>query len=220
MRGGQKLALGLALLMLFAAVFSACGGDDSDGSSTATATTMTTPEGGGEKTAEPNDGGEEKESGSDSEDGGGASSDEGSASFRTPGGDNSIQDFGEESDSSDRTEAAATLTAFLEAREKGDWQGQCDNLAKIATAPLEELAARSPQVKGKGCAATLEAITGSAPASTRTNPLSAAGVASLRVEGDRGFALFHGAGGSDYFVPMAKEDGEWKVGAIGPSEFP
>lgn len=46
------------------------------------------------------------------------------------------------------------------------------------------------------------------------------GIASLRVEGDRGFALYHGAKDVGYFVPMVKEEGEWKVGALAPSDFP
>jgi hypothetical protein len=225
MRGVRKLALALALTALLAATFSACGGGDSNGSSTAsTATAAPESDGGaGGKPVESNGGGKPAKPagvGGEKRESGGTSSDEGSASFRVPGGDNSIQDFGQEADSSERQAAAAALTAFLEAREKGNWQGQCDNLAKAAIAPLEELAKRSPQVKGKGCAATLGMLTGDAPASTRANPLTAAGVASLRVEGGRGFALFHGTGGSDYFVPMVKEGGEWKVGAIGPSEFP
>ena len=47
-----------------------------------------------------------------------------------------------------------------------------------------------------------------------------AGIASLRFEGNRGFALFHGAGDVNFFVPMIKEDGKWKVGAIAPTEIP
>ena len=228
MRGVRKLALALALVVLLAAAFSACGGDDSDSSSAASTAPAPEKNSGGDAT-EPDqsgkpDGGGEEESGSggsdSAADSGGSSSGEGSASFRSPGGDNSIQDFGKEADSSEREDAAAALRAFLQARAKGDWATQCDNLAKAAIAPLEELIARSSQIKGKGCAAALEALTGGAPASTRASPLTSAGVASLRFEGDRGFALFHGAGGSDYFVPMAKEDGEWKVGAISPSEFP
>ena len=46
------------------------------------------------------------------------------------------------------------------------------------------------------------------------------GIASFRVEDDRGYALYHGPKGVNYFVPMVNEDGEWKVGALAPSEFP
>lgn len=36
-------------------------------------------------------------------------------------------------------------------------------------------------------------------------------------EGDRGFLLFHGVLGADYFMPMAREGGMWRVAAIAPS---
>ena len=80
-------------------------------------------------------------------------------------------------------------------------------------------AAHSPQLKGKGCAAILKTLMGQTPSSARANPMTA-GIASLRFEGNRGFALFHGAGDVNFFVPMIKEDGKWKVGAIAPTEIP
>jgi hypothetical protein len=86
-------------------------------------------------------------------------------------------------------------------------------------APLEQLASRAPGLKDKGCAAILEKLVGAAPASARANNLTA-GIASLRSQGERGFALYHGPRGVDYFIPMTREGGEWKVGAIAPSEFP
>jgi hypothetical protein len=204
MRGVSKLVLPLALLALLAFGLSACGGGDSTtGSTAATTQESTAPSGEGQGS----DQGKEE------------SADEASASFRVKGGDNSIQDYGEEADSSEVAAASAALSSYLKARAAGNWATQCAELAKSAVAPLEQLGANSPQLKGKGCAAILKLLMGRAPASTRANPLSG-DVASLRFEGDRGFALFHGAGGTDYFVAMVKEDGKWKVGAIAPSEFP
>lgn len=205
MRGVRKFVLLLALVALLATGLVACGGDSGD--STAASTAATTQE-------------STTEASSDDEGSGDRSSaDDGSASFRTPGGDNSIQDFGEEASSGELDEASTALSAYLEARAKDDWAKQCTLLAKATVAPLEQLAARSAQFKGKGCAAVLEALMGRAPASTRANTLTHS-VASLRVEGDRSFALYHGPGGVSYFVPMVKEDGQWKLGAIAPSEFP
>jgi hypothetical protein len=208
MRGVWKFALLLAVSVLLASGLAACGGGDSS-DSTAASTATTTQE----STAG---------SGSESEDegsGGGSSADDGSASFRTAGGDNSIQDFGEEADAAELDDAGTALSAYMEARAEDDWAKQCVLLAKTTVAPLEQLATRSAQFKGKGCAAILEGLMSRAPASTRKNSLTD-GIASLRVEDDHGFALYHGAGGVDYFVPMVKEDGQWKVGAIAPSEFP
>ncbi len=199
MRGVSRFALALALVALLATGLTACGGGDSD-SSTAGSTAATS----GESSATTTDG---------------SSADQGSASFRTPGGDNSIQNFGEEADAAEVDAASTALADYLQARSEDDWAGQCATLAKAAVAPLEELASRSPQLKGKGCAAILAALVSGAPRSTRTNTMTD-GIASLRFEGDRGFALYHGTHGVDYFVPMTREDGEWKVGAIAPTEFP
>lgn len=194
----MKLALALALVALLAAALSACGGGDSEGS-----------------TASPI-GGEETNTAPTTADDKGAGP---SAEFRTPGGDNSIQEFGEEADGPEVAAATSVLRGFLKARAAEDFAGQCATLAKSAVAPLEELAARSSQFEEKGCAAVLAALLADASADARVNTMSS-DIASLRVEGDRGFALYHGPKGADYFVPMAKEGGEWKVGALEPTEFP
>lgn len=134
-----------------------------------------------------------------------------------PGGDNSIQNFGEEADTGERAAAEATLSAFEKARVGHDYAVECAQLAKTTLAPLEQFAASNPKLKGRGCPTIIAAFTNGGSV---TGDALTQGVASLRVEGDRGFALYHGPGGADYFIPMVKEDGEWKVGAIAPSEFP
>ncbi len=206
MRGAWKSALLLALAVLLTVGIAACGGGDSGGTSTDSSAATTA-----ESTTPASPGGEG--SGDDSAAG------EGSASFRTPGGDNSIQNFGDEADSAEVEAAGAALGDFLAARAASDWAKQCTLLSQATVAPLEQLAARSSQFKSKGCATILKVVTGRVPASGRVNTLTN-GLASLRVEDDHGFALYHGAGGIDYFVPMAKEDGQWKVSAIAPTEFP
>lgn len=149
---------------------------------------------------------------------GSPSKEEGSASFRTPGGDNSIQDYGEEAAAEERAAASAVVAGFMRARASGDWATVCDYMASATLKPLEQLASRSPQFKGKDCAAMLETLTGTAPDSTRASTLSGS-IDSLRFKGDRGFALYHGTDGQDYYLPLVKEDGEWKVGALAPSAF-
>ena len=198
MRGVSKLLLALALVALSASAFAACGGEETDGSTVdlgaaARESTATTAEDSGERS--------------------------GSAGFRTPGGDNSIQNFGEEADAAEVAAATTALAGYMAARAQVDWERQCAFLAEAVLVPFEELAADSPQVKGKGCAAVLAALSGDAPRSTRVNTMTGP-IAALRFEGSRGFALYHGPQGVDYFVPMVKEDGEWKVGALAPTEFP
>lgn len=201
MRGAWRFALALVVAALLATAPLACGDGDPD-SSTPGSTAATT----GESTASAG-------AGDDS------SVEAGSSSFRTPGGDNSVQNFGEEADAAELDAAGTALANYLRARAEDDWAGQCRYLAQAARAPLEDLASSSPQLEGKGCAAVLSGLMAGTPKSTRANTMTA-GIASLRFEGDRGFALYHGAKGVDYFVSMVKEDGEWKAGAIAPTEFP
>lgn len=226
MRGVWKLALALATVALLTAALSACGGGDSD-DSTAAATTrestipVTNGGQGSKQGGKDREGGKESgdDNGGSSSDSDDTSSDEGSASFRTPGGDNSIQDYGDEAAGAEREAASVPLRDYLEARANDDWAKECALLAKAAVAPIEQFIAHSPQFKGKGCAAILKTLMGQTPSSARANPMTA-GIASLRFEGNRGFALFHGAGDVNFFVPMIKEDGKWKVGAIAPTEIP
>ena len=48
------------------------------------------------------------------------------------------------------------------------------------------------------------------PAKDRANPLIG-GLASLRVKGDKAFALFYGPHRQQYMVPMVREAGSWKA---------
>jgi hypothetical protein len=191
------MLLASASALVLATAFAACGGDDSS--------PEPTPSTAQETTTAPS-----------SDDGG--TKGEASAAFRTPGGDNSIQNYGEEADGEELEAATVVLADFMTARANDDWAAACTYLAEAATKPLEELAARSSKLKGEGCPGILAALVEGAPASARDNTLTD-GIASLRVEGDRGFALYHGPKGVDYFVPMTKEDGEWKVGTLAPTEF-
>jgi hypothetical protein len=194
MRRASKLLLAVAFAALLASGFAACGSEDSTDSTAPARQGTTAP-----ATTE--------------------SGDSGSTAFRTPGGDNSVQNFGEEADAAEAEAASATLASYMRARAEDDWAKQCATLAQLTIEPLQQLASRSPQLKGKDCAAILTALIASTPRSTRVDTMTD-GIASLRVEGDRGFALYHGAEGVDYFVPMVKEGGEWKVGALAPTEFP
>lgn len=201
MREVSKLLLALVLVALLASALAACGGDGSDDSTAGSAATATA------------------ETPGSTLPGSGGSSGEASTAFRTPGGDNSIQNFGDEADATEVEEATAALAGYMQARAEGDWAGSCDYLAEVAVKPLEQLTEQSPQLKGKDCGAILAALSAGTPASARANTMSD-GIASLRVEGERGFALYHGTEGVDYFVPMVKEDGEWKVSTLAPTEFP
>lgn len=143
-----------------------------------------------------------------------AASDQPNAVFFTPGGDNSVQTFGEEASAADRKAASVALFAYMQARAEADWATACANLTRYS---VRLLSSAKPSVKV--CAKTYATLIEGIPAAARANTM-VDGIASLRVEGNRAFALYHGTKGADYFSPMRKEGDEWKVEGLEPNEFP
>lgn len=137
----------------------------------------------------------------------------GSDQYRTPGGDNSIQNFGEEGEESELEEAATVLHDYLVARAGEDWTAACASLASTVTDQLNVLASRSGQLEGKGCAAILGALTPPLPAAVRRES-TIVDAGSLRLEDERAFLIYGGAKGTVYAVVMEQEDGAWKVGTL------
>jgi len=142
----------------------------------------------------------------------------GSSQFRVKGGDNSIEEYGGESSGSEFEEASAALHDYLDARAAGAWAAACEYLAAGVALQLAQLT-ETQGGEGSGCRQALASISLElAPGVLRE--AAVADVASLRTEGDSGFLLFNGAHGVDYFVPVAREDGAWKVAAPVPSALP
>lgn len=143
---------------------------------------------------------------------GGSGSDE----FTVPGGDNSVQEFGGEASAAERAQASSTLQAYMKARAGEDHQTVCASLSKAAVKQLRDLAEAVGGVgPGDSCVAIFTAIDKQTPASARENTMTGP-ISSLRVEGDRAFALYHGTRNTDYTIPMEREGGSWKVGALVP----
>jgi len=137
----------------------------------------------------------------------------GSAQFRVKGGDNSIQEFGEESGESELEEAATSLHDFYVARTEEEWTAACSRLSKTVTQQLEQLASRAGKLAGKGCAAILSALTPSLPAKVQKE-LTVVDAGSLRTEDNRSFLIYRGAEGTVYAISMTQEGDGWKVGAL------
>ncbi len=137
----------------------------------------------------------------------------GSGQYRVKGGDNSIQDFGEESDESELEEAAASLHDFLVARAEEDWPTACSHLARTVAQQLQQLASRSSKLSGAGCAGILSALTPPLPPRVQKES-TIVDAGSLRTEGEQAFLIYRGAEGTVYAIPMKPEDGAWKVGAL------
>lgn len=233
--GVRKLVALLVLAALLAAGVSACGdsGDDTTATTSTPAANGTAQEGsskatggdGAGRSSGQDGGGTEKPSSSEDDSSSAGSkvaavplqvSGGGSAQFRTPGGDNSIQNFGDEADESELEEAAEVVHGFLAARTEEDWPTACSYFSKSMVQQLEQLASQSEQLRSKGCAAILNALTASVP-STTAKELTEVDAASLRHDDESAFLLYRGAEKKAYFMPMAEEDGTWKVSALAPT---
>jgi hypothetical protein len=142
----------------------------------------------------------------------------GSEQFRTKGGDNSIQEFGEESGESELQEAAEAVHSFFVARALGDWTKACSYLSKSTSEQLEQLAASSTGLKDKGCAPFLEAFTSHVSASV-WRETTAVEAGSLRQEGDQAFLIYYGPRKTVYAMPMKVEDGQFKAAALSGDEL-
>lgn len=220
MREGAKTFAAFAALLL-ALGLAACGGDDGGtGSTTAASGTQaqSTDAAGGDskggkgKGSGAEDGGEGGSTGSGEftreqhDDSGG-----GSEQFRQEGGDNSVQDFGEEADEAEFDAAAAALHDFLDARAAGDWNAACDYVSKTIVKSFEKLIARAKKADAVSCGEILEQLTNPAARKSMKAEAAAANVGSLRVGRESSFIIYTGAEGTILAMPMANEDGDWKV---------
>lgn len=222
-RGGTRLIAVLAATALVALLLVACGGSDSGSSdSTSTGSSATeTDNGSNGGTQGENDAGaaqpkeESASTGFTAEEveeplkvsGGGAEQ------FLVKGGDNSIQEFGEESDESELEEAAETVHGFFVARATGDWKGACAYLSKSMSEQLEKLASSSTEIEDKSCASFLEAFTGKLTAS-EWRETTTVDAGSLRTEDEQAFLIYYGPDKTIYAMPLTDEDGTFKVGAL------
>jgi hypothetical protein len=130
------------------------------------------------------------------------------------GGDNSIQTYGTEASSADRIEAAAALQGYLDARAAQDWEGACSYLSSSTQKLLEKFAERAPKLRGADCAEVMAALTEGVPRAALQAEAQIE-VISLRVEGDSAFVIYESSGDRVSAIPMARENGAWKVSGMG-----
>jgi len=138
--------------------------------------------------------------------------------YETKGGDNSIQEYGEETSGADFDAAARVLHEYLDARAARAWGAACERLSATSVEELTQQLGAAAGGRQPSCAAVLAALTSPLPPSV-LREAAEADVGAVRVEGERAFVLFHGPHGA-YFMPMADEDGDWKVAAIAASPLP
>lgn len=144
----------------------------------------------------------------------------GSAQFHVKGGDNSIQDYGEEAGESELRQAAEAMHAFFVASVRGEWERACGLLATDEQKSIESAAAQSPQLRGKGCAEALAAFTRPVPNSVAVE-ITTVDATSLRHEDEQGFLIYVGAPESTvYAMPLHLEGGAWKLSGISGVALP
>jgi hypothetical protein len=137
----------------------------------------------------------------------------GSAQYRTKGGDNSIQEFGEEGDESELREVAEIVHGFYVARAEEKWDTACTYLSKSNVEQLEQLASQAPQYKNADCGTVLKAFTRTLPAAVERE-ITTIDAGSFRHDGEQGFLIYYGAGRQTYAMPLKAEGGTWKVTAL------
>jgi hypothetical protein len=241
-REGTRPFAAFIAAALVAALLAACGGSDSDSSSSTLATTTdsssaasgpTASDGGGSRGSSQaqEDGGQDRgkpeddQPSSSQQDGAGGSgnvetplqvSGGGAEQYRTKGGDNSIQEYGDEGDESELQEVAEIVHSFYVARAEEQWDTACSYLSKGNIEQLEQLSAQSPQFKGSGCGPILKAFTRPLPAAVQRE-ITTVDAGSFRHEGEQGFLIYNGADQTVYAMPLREEDGSWKVTALSGS---
>jgi hypothetical protein len=244
-RAGSKLWIAVVAAVL-ALGLAACGGDDDSDSSTTESASQAGSTGGSDRkgangsgtTADSKDSGEDGSTANNDGGGGESAGDDsgsgnfvpkqhedsggGSQQYIVKGGDNSVQEFGVEADDSEREAAATALHNFLDARAVKDWEAACSYLAANIRQALENFGARAQKARGGGdldtsCASILEKLTNPSGFGALREEAANADVGSLRVEGDRAFVIYRGSDDTVLSVPMANEDGDWKVAGLAGS---
>jgi hypothetical protein len=134
--------------------------------------------------------------------------------FFIPGGDNVVQLFGREASEAEREQASRVIQAWMRARAAGAWGEVCRHFDRETASYAIRSAASIMQRQVPGCARSIEVVfakTDRSRANTMTGPID-----SLRISQGHGYAQYHGRDGADWIVPVAREDGEWRVAIFDP----
>lgn len=147
--------------------------------------------------------------------------------FIVPGKDNAVQTFGWEATAAERKQATALIAPWMRARTAKDFSKDCSYFSRgYAKEITEDAHTVSPDkekvnsyVAGgqKSCAEAL-AYFGEEASGDFRNTFGDGPVVSLRIDTTHGYAQYHGNDGLDYVVPVAKENGEWRISNATPIE--
>ena len=225
MRGGPKKLFAALVVLMVAVGLASCGGGDSSNSTTGVGQAESTPgHGSSKQSGAKGDEGKSASEGEEQSDSGPSAgeftpehhndSGGGSQQFVQKGGDNSVQEFGEEAEAQELDAAAVALHDFLDARAQGNWAAACQYMSKETVESFEKLAAQAKQIEDKSCGGILEKLTNPAAKASMEAEAEKANVGSLRIEGERAFVIYTGVDGTILAMPMANEGGDWKVASL------
>lgn len=221
-RGGLKTLIAVCVALLLAVGLVACGGGNS---STSTSTRADSQgQANAPDTTQGSDESKSDSGGSSDSSSAPAASDftpkhhsdsgGGSTQYRVKGGDNSIQEFGDEAGSSELDAAATALHNFLDARAQGNWAAACSYMSKSVIKSFAQLASQAKGSQDTSCAGILEILINPAAKGAMKAEAEQANVGSLRIEGEQAFVIYTGADGTALAMPMANEGGDWKVASL------
>jgi hypothetical protein len=220
----KTLTAALVALLLAVGVAACGGGDDSDSTATGAAGQQSQTEGASQGNGDQGKEGGSGSAGGEDQAGGGDASDfvpkehsdsgGGAEQFKVKGGDNSVQGFGEEASPEEFDEAAVALHNFLDARAEGNWAAACQYMSNGVIESFEKLASRAQQIDDSSCGGILETLTNPAAAQLLKEEAAKANAGSLRIEGEQAFVIYTGVDGTVLAMPMANEDGAWKVASL------
>ena len=126
----------------------------------------------------------------------------------------SIEGFGEEAEGSEREEVLDVFHGYLRALAQEDEQSACSYLAAGVQRSLAQLGAKAE--KSLDCPQLLEALL-SPQADQIARDQDEGKIVKVRVEGDRGFVVFHAPGARLYELTMAREGEEWRATSLSAS---
>jgi hypothetical protein len=129
------------------------------------------------------------------------------------GGDNSIQEYGTEGPASDRVAATGILQAYLDARLAGEWATACSYLSISIRKGLAQFGGQSKSSEPPTCAEIMGALTQGVPKKPLRNAAEIR-VISMRIEDEQAFLIYRNGEGTPSSIPMNRQGGQWRVGAI------
>jgi hypothetical protein len=130
-----------------------------------------------------------------------------------PGGDNSIQTYGDEAESTEEEEITTAMASFLRAMAARNYPAICEGLSESNRGQIEQLAKIKKEL-GTSCPEILKAIL--VGPTDEAKKAAEGTVYQVRVEGENAFVMFTPVGGTaSYFVMKHDPDG-WKSTSLSP----